>query len=380
MEKLQFEFTVLPSTDGKTNVWSITTITTEDNKTYGIPQDLQPAALHTELIKHPAFNKVKNSIRKRYQYRKVWITLTHELKSTYIDDGNLQFCDQYLELLDQDAKITAAAATPENTNTLHRILEKLIERETQVSGKQNIKKIADKFILEKFTSKNNNANQWIEFFEKECVRFDITSDENKIEILRFFMDKSCMDWYSSMIIKLSLDSEWSTWKCKFCESFANKGWNPVTYALLFKYKDGSLLDYAMKKEKLLLDMRRSIDAGTLVDLVAAGMPEFVLSKLDRETIKDTIDLFNEISKYEHMTRKNNNGWTKKTNVHLKTDNRPNEKKPCSICARLGKGVRYHTELACYFKDKNDVTQRHGIRHVNNSEIEVELNENEQKNE
>lgn len=379
MDKLQFEFTVLPATDGKTNVWSITTITTADNKTYGIPPELQPAALHTELIKQPAFNKVKNSIRKRYQYRKVWITLTEDLKSTYIDDGNLQFCDQYLELLGPDAK-TTAAATPENTNTLHKILEKLMEREVQVSGNQNIKKIADKFILEKFTSKNNNANQWIEFFEKECVRFDITTDEKKIEILRFFMDKSCMDWYSSMIIKLSLDSEWSTWKTKFCESFANKGWSPVTYALLFKYKDGSLLDYAIKKEKLLLDMRRSIDAGTLVDLVAAGMPEFVLSKLDRETIKDTIDLFNEISKYEHMTRKNNNGWAKKTNLNLKTDNKLNEKKPCSICARSGKGVRYHPETACYFKDKNDVTKIHGIRHVNNSEIEVELNENEQKNE
>lgn len=129
MEKLQFEFTMLPSTDGKTNLWSITSITTEDNKTYGIPQELQTAALHTELIKQPAFNKVKNSIKKRYQYRKVWITLTEELKSTYIDDGNIQFSNQYLELLGQDAQITATAATPENTSTLHKILEKLMERE-----------------------------------------------------------------------------------------------------------------------------------------------------------------------------------------------------------------------------------------------------------
>lgn len=131
----------------------------------------------------------------------------------------------------------------------------------------------------------------------------MTEDEKKIEILRLFMDKACVDWYSSMIIKLTMDSEWSTWKSKFCESFANKGWNPVTYALLYKYKDGSLLEYAMRKEKLLLDMRKSIDAGTLVDLVAAGLPEFIFNKIDRETLKDTVDLFNEVSKYEHMVKK-----------------------------------------------------------------------------
>ncbi|CAH2096772.1 unnamed protein product [Euphydryas editha] len=40
---------------------------------------------------------------------------------------------------------------------------------------------------------------------------------------RLFIDKSCADWYSSMIIKLTVKSERSTWKNKFCESFANNG-------------------------------------------------------------------------------------------------------------------------------------------------------------
>lgn len=380
MERLQFEFVILPSNDGKSNVWSVTSITTDDNKTYKIPKELQTASLHTELIKQPAFNKVRNSLKNRYQYRKIWITLTEELRSVYIDDGNLQFCDQYLELLSQDSQITTTAASSENTNTLYQILDKLIKRDSQLNGQQNIKKVADKFVLEKFTTKNSNASQWIEIFEKECARFDITTDEHKIEILRLFLDKSCMDWYSSMIIKFTLYSEWVTWKSKFCESFANKGWNPVTYALLFRYKNGSLLDYAIKKEKLLLDMRRSIDTGTLIDLVASGLPTFILNKIDREIITDTVDLFNEVSKYEHMVKKNNNTWTNKNNVKSKNDNKQNEKQPCSICATLGKGVRYHPEVVCYFKDKNYANQRNSIKHVNNSEIEVELNENEQKNE
>lgn len=103
-----------------------------------------------------------------------------------------------------------------------------------------------------------------------------------------------------MIMKLTMNSEWSIWKSKFCETFANKGWNPVTYALSFKYKDGSLLDYAMRKEKLLLDMRRSIDPSTSIDLIAADLPEYILNRIDREILKDTIDFL--------MKSVNTNTW------------------------------------------------------------------------
>lgn len=111
--------------------------------------------------------------------------------------------------------------------------------------------------------------------------------KKKIEILRLFMDKSCIDWYNSMIKKLTINSEWSIWKQKFCESFANRGWSPVTYALSYKYKDGSLLDYAIRKEKLLLDMR-SIDTATLVDIIAAGLPEYILNRINRESLTQNL--------------------------------------------------------------------------------------------
>ncbi|ESO04465.1 hypothetical protein HELRODRAFT_172852 [Helobdella robusta] len=263
-DQLRFEFAVLPASDGKSNVYCVTSITTRDEKVFAIPEELQSASLHKELIKTAAYNKIKNSLKKRHQTRKIWITMTNELSNVYIDeDGNLQFGDQYLEEIER-------------------------------------KQASEKFIIERFTSKNINPSQWIDVFEKECLRFDITEDEKKIEILKLFMDKSCADWYSSMIIKLTLNSEWSIWKNKFCESFANSGWNQVTYALLFKYKDGSLVDYAIKKEKLLLDMRTSIDTGTLVDLIAAGLPDFVLEMINGQSMEDTVDLFNEVRKYEHF--------------------------------------------------------------------------------
>lgn len=52
-------------------------------------------------------------------------------------------------------------------------------------------------------------------------------------------------------------------------------------------------------------MRRHIDTGTLVDLIAAGLPEFILNRIDREILSDAVDLFNEVSKCKHMVNKKN---------------------------------------------------------------------------
>lgn len=374
MEKLRFEFTLLPTSDGKSNIFSITTITTTDNKVYAIPEELQSVGHHKEITKTIAYSKVKNSLTKRYQIRRVWISMTEDLKNIYIDeDGNLQFRDQYLEELIQDDQ----CAVEPKINTLETLFEKFLEK-TQSNKQQSLKYIAEKFVIENFTSRNSNAKQWIEVFEKECLRFDVTMDEQKIEVLRLFMDRSCLEWYNSMMIKLSVRSEWSLWKEKFCETFVNKGWNPVTYALLFKYKEGSLLDYAIKKEKLVLDMRRSIDSGTLIDLIASGLPDFVLNQIDRGVLKDSVDLFNELSKYEHMV-KTRRFFKQKNNTILVTNSKNSNK--CRICEELNKGTRYHSESTCWFRRNEDnKTKKNLIKHVNNSVIEAELNETDQKNE
>ncbi|GBP36065.1 hypothetical protein EVAR_29196_1 [Eumeta japonica] len=95
-------------------------------------------------------------------------------------------------------------------------------------------------------------------------------------------------------IEMEVESEWNKWEKNFCDTFANKGWSPIRYALAFKYQTGSLLDYALKKEKLLLEVRKSIDTGTLIDLIALGLPNYLTDKIDRETLQETEDLYNEL--------------------------------------------------------------------------------------
>lgn len=81
------------------------------------------------------------------------------------------------------------------------------------------------------------------------------------------LEGSALDWYSLMLTKYTLNSEWNIWKENFCETYADRSWAPVKNAILYKYLGGSLLDYAFKKERMLLDVNKKIDNNTLVNLM-----------------------------------------------------------------------------------------------------------------
>lgn len=67
---------------------------------------------------------------------------------------------------------------------------------------------------------------------------------------------------------------------------------------------GTLFKYALKKEKILLDVRKPIDTETLIDLIAAGLPNYATDKTDRETLQQTKSLYNGLGKLEHLVARN----------------------------------------------------------------------------
>ncbi|XP_073961574.1 uncharacterized protein [Choristoneura fumiferana] len=373
MEKLRFDFTVKPATDGKSNIICISSIATPNGQVFGIPVEYQPANHHQVILNTPNYVKVRKSLNKRHQTRKIWITMTDDISKAYLDEeDNLQFNDMYLEEISEQTNSSECMQRGSN-QTLEKLLEKLLEEKEKKSETQNLGKISKDFMIEKFTGRNSNACQWIKDFNKECERFQIDEDKKKIEILKNFLEYSTADWYSNMLIKFTVESEWNIWEKNFCDTFANKGWSPIRYALAYKYQAGSLLDYALKKEKLILEVRKSIDTGTLIDLIAFGLPNFVADKIDRETLQGTEDLCNEIGKLEHLVGKNK--YEKK--MYVCPDNKPKkneEKKPCPICVNGKKGIRYHPEDICWFKNQKSI-----VKTVNNSELEIELNETNPKN-
>lgn len=361
MEKLRFKFEVMGSTDGKTNVICIPTIETPDGCVFEVPEEFKPVSKHSAISSSDVFTKIKNSLKKRHQTRSVWIPLNTDLRKIYLDEGeNLQFGNQYLD------EITGGTMSSHNNTN------------SNVQEKKNIGKTAERFILEKFSNKTSNAEQWMREFENECERFEILQDEEKIEILKYLLEKQCFDWYSSMLIKLTVKSKWTMWKENFCTTYRNKGWSQVKYAFTYKFQAGSLLEYATKKERLLLEINKHIDTQTMINLIVIGLPDYIINKIDKETVESTASLFNEIGRHEYVMTKQNFSKNKRNTYDNK--GKLDKIKPCKTCENLNKGVRFHPEEKCWFKQIEDNTHKKSYnKAINNSVIDVEPNYNDKKN-
>lgn len=313
-------------------------------------------------MKTSAYAQVKKTCTTRGSVRKIWITLKEDLKDEYFDeDGNLQFKGEYLEEVTEEANITANTSE----ETLVQLLQRLLDQKEEKQEEKNAGKLAKEFTIEKFDGKTSNADQWITAFEKECERFKVTTSGKRIEILKSFMDKGALDWYSCTLIRLTIEAAWSDWKENFCTTFASRGWTPIRYAMTYKYQAGSLLEYSIKKEKLLLQIKKTIDDGTLIDLIATSLPNHVADRIDREKLKKVEDLHNEIGKLPHLNKS-------KPNTKGKI-----EKIPYKVCSDKGKGTRFHAEADCWFK--NQENRGNTSKHVNNLVLEVEQSEIDLKN-
>lgn len=373
MEKFRFNFAVIAKPDDpKSNIYAITSITTTDNQTYLLPEDMQPLSLHKEILKCDIVPKVKNSLKRRYDKREVWITLTEELKKVYVDQDNLQFEGFLLEKVEEKKGNTVAE------ENLMKLIECLKNKEKGDRHQpKNKLKLLEKFVLEKLSGKITNVQQWVINFERECTRLDIITNVDIIEMLRLLMEDSAIDWYNSMLIKNTIDSEWSVWKNSLLETFSNKGWSSVRYAFNYRYKQGSILEYALKKERLLLEVNKSIDTKTVINLIATGLPNYIADRIDREKLETTNDLFNNIRGVEHLIKKPNLKEKYDNNTNPKSSNKDN-KSPCSICKKENKGIRFHPESTCWFKNKQEEKQKFA-QGISNNLIETEFVDIDPKN-
>lgn len=358
MEKLKFEFAVISKPDdNKSNIYGLLSITDIENNSYIMPKEYQPLNLHTELIKNKTVEMVKNSIKKRHERREVWINLTSDMTKTYYDNENMQFNGFLLEKVEKEEKKST-------TNTNH------------TQKKQNKLKLAERFSIEKFSKSTTNVTQWINIFEKECERLELDTDIEKIEMLRLLLDDSCKDWYLSMLIKNTVESDWSIWVQSLKETYADKGWSPIKYALNFRYLKGSILDYALKKERLLLEVNSSINKSLLIDMIAVGLPNFVTDRIDREKLKEVDDLFNKLRGLEHLIRENNNSKNApvENKSKLQKPGSTKEKTPCKTCESKGKKNRFHPESTCWYKNEKKENNE-----LINTLLNVELSEEDPKN-
>lgn len=60
-----------------------------------------------------------------------------------------------------------------------------------------------------------------------------------------------------------------------------------------------------------MEVNKSMDTPTMIDLIATGLPNFIADRIDRHSLKGTEDLINSIRGLEHLVNRKN--FEKKNN-------------------------------------------------------------------
>ncbi len=363
---VQFYLLAEPAEDPKTTVLRVKRVRLVGSEVwYGFPYELQTPAKHSKLFAAGPMKVAKDAIKTRGQYRAVNVKLTEEMQTLYLDEaGNFVFEGHFLaeseDLLQSSSLVSIApAAQPRQ---------------------ESLKDIMQHFLVEKLSSKNSNIVAWADAFEKEINRFKI-SGAKIIEVFRLCLDESLNDWFLATQRKIGLEANWSSWRADLVQTFGDVSWRPIRYAFNFKFMGGSLVDYVVRKERLLLDLDYEIPDQVKLDLIVLGLPVHIQDSMNRSAVSSLKLLIAKLKKFEVFSTASGRKAVGKSEglEELKKGSTPNysfikkpsvEKKPCQICQKAGKGTKYHAERVCWFREDKEKSK---VNLVNNIELEGELN-------
>ncbi|XP_044766220.1 uncharacterized protein LOC123322343 [Coccinella septempunctata] len=342
------------NTKAKKNIFKFKWIQTTGTETYyEIPEDKQNPHDHHELFALPKVKNILKSMKTRGSFRTCVISLTPELKGIYFDaEEDVMFRDEYLQMTYSPAyvKTEFGGELAESRNTTELSSGKTKE------NKKDFKKIKDNFVLNNFDGKNVSVTLWLKKFESECMRCGVEEDMDKILILRLFLDGIAKEWFDSKLIILGLETDFQIWKNNCLDSFCETSWHKHREAYSFRYIGGSLVDYAFRKENLLLNLRNNFPTDILIDLIVTSLPNFLQDIIDRSNVTTFEKLLGELRKLEGSTKYENarntkNGKMNKSAEQLPSLTKADKKEPCSICDKNGFPGRFHPEALCRLKNR-----------------------------
>lgn len=374
MAKFQF-YCCLDGSD-KTTIPMIKRVRKINEETwFGFPEELQKASAHSDLLKLPIVKNAFASMKSRGTFRNLTVTLPAELQKLYTDDDGNFVCGDFVLGEDRVSSHIPPTSDPSEGTRFDAMVSCL--EKIAAPKEESIKEILKHLLIEKFTAKSKNVEAWCSRFEKESARFKLAG-RKQIEVFKSCLDPSLNNWFVVTQENLPLDAEWLDWKAEMVSNFGDNSFKPICSAIGYRYLGGSYIDYAVNKEKMLIEANGDLPKKVLLELIVYGLPAHIIRSLNRNTITSIKILKEKLKKYEEeknlessksknfnkVNIKNsspsssrtfeNKNFNKGNNVNAgKRNNQNFNKKPCSIC--LAKGAeRFHPESNCWYKDKPSV--------------------------
>ena len=289
---------------------------------FSFPIESQPIQKHTELTKLSIIKGAVKSLNTRGKIRNITITLKKELQKSYFDEeGNVVFGDYYLEAIYFSPQPTTNTPLPTIENP--------------------IRSISNNMMLEKFSSKNQNAKSWLNLFLLECQRLKL-NEKQYPESLKLYLEGPALDWFSSLYKNCSMNKPWDYWETSFLSTFGEKSWSEIDYAYSFHWLNGPLLDFALKKINLLIDVDPDLSISSQINFIVLALPKFVRSRINKKEIVTIENLMSSLRQLDPIS--NNNTHVSKYEFDINRQKRSFI--PCQICEKAGYTNRFHSESVC----------------------------------
>lgn len=333
--------------DSKTTIVKVKTIQLENQpEVYQFPPDQQTRTHHQKLFEHEIIKTVVKSLTTRNKYRKVNITSREdELLELYLDEeGNVVFNEFYSEVVKSPSPSSHTTPIPPTEKTMQSIAKNLV--------------------LDKFDGTDADAESWLIVFEKECERLGV-EEEKYAEMLRLCLHGAALEWYSVFLKINKLSHAWKFWKASFVDTFGSKSWSEIALAYTYKYLGGSVLDYALKKRNLLIDIDPDLSTRSQINLIVIDLPDYIKTRLNRKDLTKVDDLMSKLRQIDPSRNKINSNVVKKSDEV--------QKKTCEYCDKMGFPGRRHAEENCRVKiSHQNKIQNSEFKIANNIEAQEEI--------
>lgn len=372
MSGIKFQVYLIAEGQGKDTFVLIKRIRSYGSETwFSFPEEFQRLLNHEELVKLPSIKSALNVLKARNQYRNVNVTLPEAVQQLYMDeDENFIFKNHLLA----ETKFVSIPSQPSSDAKMDELVTCLSK-----PREESVKDIIKHFLIDQFSPKNRNVEAWCTLFEKESLRFKLVG-QKQIEVLKSCLDPCMNDWFAVNQRRLPNEASWKDWKAKLISTFGDNSWRPIRYAYNFKFLNGSLIDYAVKKEKMLLELDRNLSDVIILDLIVVGLPLHIQNTLNRHSVTSIEKLHDKLKKYDGEDKfsenSNKNKFSQKNSSNFncsfsnnssknfeESQNKNKSKnagfinlvdkkkstsirKPCSICATRGYSDRFHPESSC----------------------------------
>ena len=317
-------------TDSKKNYFAILQVQRgQDGTKFKFPLEYTNAKLHDAVTATDELKAALQVLKRRGHYRTVRILLDDHATENYTDKaGNMIFQGCMLEeVLESDP------------------IQKIVEKHTETEKKERpLASLIKDIVLDTFENKNQNAQLWLESFERSCLHANI-EQKRFSQALHFFIAGPVTTWYALVQKQIENTENWRLWKDSFLEVYSERGWSAVRYAYGYKYISGSFIDFALKKINLLLKAEPKIGEISRVNHVVLSLPPDIVSKIPKKTTISQQKLLEELNSLETFAKKDSRSskFPSKPKQDAAASRSPINRKPCSFCAKIGLKDKLHLE-------------------------------------